>query len=86
MKIILVETVNKIGKLEQTSSRSCSIKDRSAVQANPIATNTVKDDIIPAATEHMLLEEFYNAATRLTDPIREETIPCLVVKPKTNIT
>ena len=59
MNILLVETVNKVSKLEQSSSRSVSIKVCSAVQANPVAINTVKDDIVSAATEYVLLKEFH---------------------------
>ena len=84
-KSLLVETINKVSKLEKGSSRSSSIKDSSTIQANPIATNTVKDDVIPVITDHVLLEEFHKPATRLTDPIREETIFCLLLNPKTII-
>ena len=57
-----------IGTLQQSSNGSSSMKHSSTVQANPIATNTVKDDIILVGTELLLLEEFHKPATKAHRP------------------
>jgi len=44
------------------------------------------DDIIPVATKDILVEEAHKPATMFTEPIREETIFCLLLEPKANTT